>query len=83
MLRCCRPARPTADESLEAVVPLQQAAELIDPRTKLMQLEGQQAAVAAQLDDVGVQFLLQPPHHLQPLGHEGEIAHRYLILNLQ
>jgi hypothetical protein len=48
-----------------------------------MQLQSEQAPVSPQLDDVGVEFVLQPPHHLQSLGHKREVPDRYLILNLQ
>ena len=42
--RCSRPARPNP-MTRWAIVPLEQAAQLVDPRAELMQLQGEQAAV--------------------------------------
>ena len=65
------------------VVTLEQTAQLINPSAKLMQLQRQQTAVSTQLNDIGIQFLLKAPHHLQPLCNQREVPYGDLILDFQ
>lgn len=52
-------------------------------RDQLLQLEGEQAAVRAQLHYVLGDFGGDQPDHLQPLDHRGDVPDRHQVLDLQ
>jgi hypothetical protein len=66
-----------------AIVPLQQTAQLIDSGAELMELQREEPPVRAQLNNIGVQLVLEPPHHLQPLRNKRKVSDRYLVLDFQ
>ncbi len=65
------------------VVARDQLAVGLDPGDQLVQLQGQQPPVGAQLDDVPLDLAGDAAHHLQPLGHRGDVADRDQILDLE
>ena len=50
---------------------------------KLVELEGEQAAVAAELEDVLLDLVGDPQDHLQALHHRDDVAHGDQVLDLQ
>src|SRR6185437_6697311 len=55
----------------------------VDPGHQLVQLQGEQAAVGAELDDLAGDLVGDPPDHLQALRHDGCVAHGDEVLDLQ
>ena len=55
----------------------------LDAGDQLVELEGEQSPVRAQLHHVLGDLGGDPAHHLQPLGHRGDIADRDQVLDLQ
>ena len=78
LLDACRPAarlgQVVADDELAVVA--QAAGELLE-------LEGEQAAVGAELDDVAGDLVADPAHHLEALQHAGDVAHGDEVLDLE
>ena len=56
---------------------------LLDATDQLVELQHDQPAVGAELDDVPLDLLGDPPHHLGPLQHRRDVADRHEILDLQ
>jgi hypothetical protein len=54
-----------------------------DPAGQLLQLEGDEAAVGAQLDGVLLDLGADPAHHLQALEHRGDVPDGHQVLDLQ
>ena len=50
---------------------------------ELLELEGEQAAVDAELDDVAGDLVADPAHHLEALQHAGDVADRDEVLDLE
>jgi len=75
-----RPGRPATRRQ---VVADQQAAVLLDAGEHLVELQRQQAAVGAELDDESLDLVGDPPDHLQPLADAHRVADRDEVLDLQ
>ena len=55
----------------------------IDAGDQLLELEVEQAALDSELEHVRVDLAGDPSHHLEPLGHGGDVAHGDEVLDLQ
>ena len=56
---------------------------VLDTAHQLLELQANQAPVDTQLDDVELDLLRDPAHHLCPLQHGDDVAHRDEILHLE
>ncbi len=65
------------------VVADDQLAFRLDAGDQFLQLEGEQPAVRAELDDVLGDFRGDPADHFQALGDRGDVADRHQVLDLQ
>src|SRR4051812_2060905 len=65
------------------VVADQQPAVLLDPGEHLVELQGQEPPVGAQLDDEALDLVGDAPDHLQPLADAHRVAHGDQVLDLQ
>ncbi len=79
--RCCSPlhATPTTGR----VVAQHERALLAHPGEKLRELEGEQAAVGAELDDIALDLQRDAQHHLATLRDHRDIAHGDEVVDLQ
>ena len=55
----------------------------LDAGDELVELQREQPAVGAELDDVALDLAGDPAHHLEPLGDGGDVAHGDQVLDLQ
>ena len=55
----------------------------LDAGDQLLELQREQPAVGAELDDVVVDLAGDPADHLQPLGDDGDVADGDQVLDLQ
>ena len=74
-----RPGAPVAGQ----VVPGDQLPLRLHAGEQLVQLQGQQPAVGAELDDVALDLVRDPAHHLQPLGDAHRVPDGDQVLDLQ
>lgn len=81
--QCLGDGARTLRGGLGYVVPDDELALRLHPGDQLVELEGEEAAVGAQLHHVLGDLGGDPPHHLEPLRHRGDIADRHQVLDLQ
>ena len=55
----------------------------VDAGDQLLELQGQQAPVGAELEHVVLDLAGDPGHHLESLGHDGDVADGDEVLDLQ
>ena len=75
--------RRWATPRLVGVVAQHEPQALVDPGAELLGLEVDQPAVGAQLDEVALDLLGDPAHHLAGLEHGDDVAHRDGVLHLE
>ena len=68
---------------VDEVVLGHQAAVVLDAAHQLLELEQHEPAVGAELDDVPLDLLGDPPHHLGALQHGGDVADGHEVLDLE
>ncbi len=55
----------------------------LDAGEQLVELQTEQPAVGAELDDVALDFTRDATHHLKALGHRGCVAHGDEVFDLE
>ena len=68
---------------LAEVVLGDEAPVLLDAAHELLELEQHETPVGAELDHVAFDLLRDPPHHLGPLEHGGDVADGHEVLHLE
>ena len=68
---------------LDEVVAAHEPALVLDAAGELLELQRDEAAVVAELDDVALDLVGDAAHHLGPLEHGGHVAERHEVFHLE
>ena len=68
---------------LDEVVPAHEPPVVVDAAGELLELQLDQTAVVAELDDVALDLVGDAPHHLGALQHGGDVAERHEVFDLE